>query len=350
MIARLRPHRLRRNLFRLIALTLPFLLFFLAGEIVLRVRGLTPFSPIPENIRVEPGGRFYATHPKLGYTLIPGHFRVTLPDGYSFEASQDEQAHRLTHPPDESGASDRKGIWIFGCSFTHGWGLNDAETYPWLLQEKLPRYEVVNFGTEGYGTIQGLIQFQEALREKRPEVAIIAYASFHDERNTFSRQIRKLAVVYNRLGPTVQPYVRLDHQGALNYYFTSTDEITFTEFPFMRYSSLMHYIEIRYNQLDAMLNRSHEASKALVREFAKLCSQHNVKLVVAGIISDPQTSDMLEYCKGLGISTLDMSVDLTKHENTNWPHDLHPSRHATEVYANRLASFLSDNVLSKEEN
>ena len=316
---------------------------------MLRMRGLTPFNPSPENFVVEPGGRFYTRHPKLGYTLIPGQFRITLPDGYAFEATHGEDTHRLTHPPNVDGEGGRKGIWIFGCSFTHGWGLNDADTYPWLLQEKMPQHEVLNFGTEGYGTIQGLIQFQEALREKRPEVAIIAYASFHDERNTFSRQIRKLAVVYNKLGPTVQPYVRLDQDNKLNYYFTSTDEITYTEFPFMRYSSLINYIEIRYTQLDALFHRSHEASKALIREFAKICAEQNIKLVVAGIVADAQTSEMLDYCRSLGISTLDMSVDLTQKENTNWPHDLHPSRKATEVYANRLVSFLTNNVLSDEQ-
>jgi hypothetical protein len=345
MMREARSYLHKKNLFRLIALTLPLILFFLAGEIVLRVRGLTPFSPSPENFMVEPGGRFYAQHGRLGYTLIPGHFRVTLPDGYSFEATHDRDTHRLTRPPGVDGFDGRRqGVWIFGCSFTHGWGLNDAETYPWLLQEKLPRHEVVNFGVEGYGTIQGLIQFQEALRDRSPEVAIIAYASFHDERNTFSRQIRKLAVVYNKLGPTMQPYVRLNQKGELDYYLTATGEIAYTEFPLMRHSSLITYFEIRYNQLDALLNRSHEASKALIREFANISKQRHVKLVVAGIVSDPQTAEMLEYCRGLGISTLDISVDLTKKENTNWPHDLHPSRRATEEYANRLAAFLSKSL------
>jgi hypothetical protein len=341
MIRETRSYLHKKNLFRLVGLLLPLVLFFLAAEIVLRVRGFAPFSPRPENFIVEPGGRFYARHPRLGYTLIPGRFRVTLPDGYSFEATHGEDTHRLTRPPGGDRFDGRKGVWIFGCSFTHGWGLNDAETYPWLLQEKLPGHEVVNFGVEGYGTIQGLIQYREALQNGTPEVAIIAYASFHDERNTFSRQTRKLAVVYNKLGPTIQPYARLNQKGALDYYFTATDEVAYTEFPLMRYSSLVTYLEVRYNQVDALLNRSHETSKALIREFADLSRQHRVKLVVAGIVSDRQTSDMLEYCRGLGISALDISVDLTKKENTNWPHDLHPSRRATEEYANRLAAFLS---------
>lgn len=343
MIRAARSYLHKKNLLRLVALLLPFVLFVLAAEIVLRARGWTPFSPQPENFIVEPGSRFYATHPRLGYTLIPGRFRVALPGGYSFEATHGEDTHRLTRPQGGDAARNgRKGVWIFGCSFTHGWGLNDAETYPWLLQEKLPSHEIMNFGVEGYGTIQGLIQFREALHDQTPEVAIIAYASFHDERNTFSRQTRKLAAVYNRLGPTVQPYARLNQKGGLDYYLTATDEITYTEFPLMRYSSLVTYFELRYNQLDALLNRSHETSKALIREFANLANQHHVKLVVAGIVSDPQTSDMLEYCEGLGIQTLDISVDLTKRENTNWPHDLHPSRRATEEYARRLAAFLKE--------
>jgi len=37
------------------------------------------------------------------------------------------------------------------------------KTFPWLLQERFPQYEVVNFGLNGYSTVQSLIQLREAL-------------------------------------------------------------------------------------------------------------------------------------------------------------------------------------------
>jgi hypothetical protein len=37
---------------------------------------------------------------------------------------------------------------VGGCSFTQGWGLDDTETYPWLLRPRLPDVGVRNFGSE----------------------------------------------------------------------------------------------------------------------------------------------------------------------------------------------------------
>ncbi len=63
---------------------------------------------------------------------------------------------------------------------------------PGWFKKKLPQYEIVNFGVSGYGTIHSLIQFQEALKTRTtPKIAIIAYAWFHDARNTFLRKRKK---------------------------------------------------------------------------------------------------------------------------------------------------------------
>src|SRR6185503_2200430 len=122
----------------------------------------------------------------------PGQLRLTLMNDYSFRVTHLSNGLRITHPLADPIAENRDQIWIFGCSFTHGFGVNDDGTYPWILQSRLTGYEIVNFGTDGYGSVQSLIQFEEALQAgRKPALVIVAYASFHDMRNAMTRLWRK---------------------------------------------------------------------------------------------------------------------------------------------------------------
>jgi len=95
---------------------------------------------------------------------------------------------------------------------------NDEETFPWLLQERLPGYEVVNFGFGAYGAVQSLLQFKEALKGKnKPKAVILAYLCAQDDWSTYSRNRRKLAASVHHGDPFVVPYARLDRDGTLRY-------------------------------------------------------------------------------------------------------------------------------------
>lgn len=232
----------RRKKFFFVCVSSVVLVIVLAvvSEVVLRLAGIGPWTKKDANIRVEPGGTFFFPHPTLGYTHIPGSFHVTLPDGYDFHVTHLPNTLRVTHPLDTyPSAGDKDEIWIFGCSFTHGWGLNDEDTYAWRLQEALPDYEVVNFGANGYGTLNSLIQFREALATKKPKIAVLAYASFHDARNTFLRKRRKSVAPWNNLGPLALPYASLDRDGKLHY---AMADVVYRPFPLMQRSALAHFI------------------------------------------------------------------------------------------------------------
>ncbi len=72
----------------------------------------------------------------LGYTHLPGKYYVTLNDNYTFVTTHKKNSLRITHPiADDSNYIDKSKIWIMGCSFTHGWSINDEETFAWLVQE-----------------------------------------------------------------------------------------------------------------------------------------------------------------------------------------------------------------------
>jgi hypothetical protein len=135
----------------------------------------------------------------------------------------------------------------------------------------------------------------------------------------------------------VQPYVRLNRQGELVYSFA---KVEYSEFPFMRQSALMHFLEQKYNQLQDRLCPSHKVSKALLLEFADLSREHKFNLVVAGMADYYLTREMMTFLEVKGINHVDISVNSSDDHYKNLPHDDHPNALANRLYADRLAAFL----------
>lgn len=344
---RLQPSRKKRLFFHLASLFIGVALSLLVAEAGARLMGYRPWSVKPADIVVEPGGRFFTPHSTLGYTHLAGEFKITLAGSYVFRASNLENTLRVTRPLDTySARRAEREVWVMGDSVTYGWSVNDWETYAWLLQEKLPEYEVVNFGVSGYGNIHSLIQLKEALQGGRttPAVVILAYASWMDVRNTFIRGRRKMLVASKSLGPVNQPYSRLSRDGRLEIFM---DTVEYREFPLMRYSALVHAVEEAYNSYEERHAESHEVTKAVLKEIIELCRAHRIELVVAGLTSDATTASIFDYCRGQGVETVDIYVDRLLKENNNLPYDSHPSALAHRRYAEKLEAFLRATILKR---
>ncbi|MGA9997554.1 MAG: hypothetical protein WBP93_19215 [Pyrinomonadaceae bacterium] len=341
-----RPPRSRKKRFLfygiylvlLIAITLPL------GEMMARLLGHKPWTSARDtNIRVEPSITFFTEHPTLGFAPRGGRVKFISPGRFEFSMTKLDNGLRITHPLETYHASEKKKeVWIFGCSFTQGWFLADNETYPWLLQEKLPRYEVVNYGVSGYGTLQSLIQLREALSEgKRPELVIVAYAGFHDQRNTLTRIWRKnISMAVSDIHAS--PYARLDWHGRLE---ISRQPLEYHGFPLRERYALAHALEKAYDNIAEHLYESHDVSKAILKEMLNLCRANGIKFVVAGISREDATADMLEYCHREGIPATDISIDLNIKENNNLPYDAHPSAVADRQYEQKLESFLCEKFI-----
>ena len=337
--------RRKKFLFQLIYYPVTALLIFSIAEAAARIKGYKPWTMKKPDIVVEPGGRLYRTDPMLGYTLLPGTFKVTLSGAYSYQITNLDNTLRVTHPLNTYPGHASKSIWIFGDSITYGQSVNDAETYCWLLQEKFPDYEVVNFGVMGYGTVQSLIQLRDALKDRdEPGLVVLTYASWQDIRNTAIRGWQKILVPSASLGLVTQPYARLSSEGRLE---ILTDPVLFREVPLMRYSAFIHALEESYDKYEERHSLSHEITKAVIKEISDSCKARGIELVVAGLTSDATTSDMLEYWKREGLRTVNIWVDfLNIKENNNLPYDSHPSAIAHQQYAQKLEVFLRRNVLS----
>jgi hypothetical protein len=332
-------------LFNVLLLVASIFVSFFAAEIILRIVGRTPWQINQNTITVEPGGKLFSKHPKLGYVQRPGKYKITLADGYSFIATHDATGFRITQPLSSyNSEEEKKEIWIFGDSMNYGWSLNDDEVYPWFLQEKLPKYKVVNFGVNGYGTLQSLIQFKEALQSgNKPAIAVINYGSFHDRRNTLLRERKKLiAGPWNSIGLMTQPYARFKDDNKLKYQFTSTEYI---EIPLIKVSALVNFIERVVNNFEEKINRSHDVTKEIIKDFSELAKENDVKLVLAGIWWDPLTKSMIDYCSDENILAVDISIDLDQPGKRNYPHDDHPVSEVHMDYCNMLLDYFNTNKL-----
>ncbi|MGO9274647.1 MAG: hypothetical protein ACLQOO_31195 [Terriglobia bacterium] len=95
------------------------------------------------------------------------------------------QGKRLTSLGPPSGPM----IVTTGCSFTFGFGLNDDDSWPWLLQEHLPDHDVVNVAAGGYGTDQALLAAERQVSRSPGPVAavLLGFADFQIERNRSSQ-------------------------------------------------------------------------------------------------------------------------------------------------------------------
>lgn len=76
----------------------------------------------------------------------------------------DEKGHRILPRAEPNPKAD---LFLFGCSFTFGEGLENDETWPWLLATRLgSQWQLINYATSGFGAQQMLYLIEEGEIEK----------------------------------------------------------------------------------------------------------------------------------------------------------------------------------------
>ena len=134
-------------------------------------RGLTDEEIIKRSV--------YVPHAKYGYVRKPGAHVFDTRTGYEYRMTIQQNGFRITRPDEQSsGGANRPQLWVMGCSFTLGGFLNDEESFPWLLQEAMPQFEVRNYGMGGWGTTHEYLLLKDLLeRGERPQVVAVTYAT-----------------------------------------------------------------------------------------------------------------------------------------------------------------------------
>lgn len=119
----------------------------------------------------------HGTDSVLGLKLLPGAYKVTYQNKYSILLTNNSNGYRITSTDSAKATEGHKHRFnIFGDSQAQGCGLNDEETFAWLLQKKLPQYEVNNYGSPGYGIANIVAQITSLPKPDTGDIFLLAYS------------------------------------------------------------------------------------------------------------------------------------------------------------------------------
>jgi hypothetical protein len=102
---------------------------------------------------------YYENDPILGWRLKPGVYRdlETIDGRIVHDVTYHIDADNRRRTPTGSGC-----VWFFGCSFTFGQGVEDAQTLPYRVGVLTGR-RAINFGTSAYGAQHMLAVLEHGL-------------------------------------------------------------------------------------------------------------------------------------------------------------------------------------------
>ncbi len=308
-------------------------------EFGFRMAGFEPWNPEEKNISIDPQTSFFQLDSMLGFKTRHGMFQFTHDDVFTWQTTNRTDGLRTTSAlwtPDS--LITKSQIWFMGGSFTYGWSVNDEETFSWQVQDAFPELEIVNFGIPGFGTLQSYLQLKQALQKgTKPDMLILVYASFHDQRNVSSRGWRKTLAPYNQLGPLKHPKASIGD----SFLVVEYPDFKYAPWPLMECSALIHFIEGRVNRLEENVADTKKVTLELILEMHRLCLESDTEFALATIMGDPSTKATAEHFEALGISVFDITVDTRLPEHNNLPYDSHPSAKAHKSYAHKIIKELN---------
>lgn len=312
------------------------IVLFTLAELLARSAGHGPYQLEGPQLELLPDGHLFERDELLGYRNTSGQYKIIQNGLLEFTATNNSDGHRITSTkPNDS----LPACWIFGCSFTYGWGVNDEESFPFQLQQRIPENQIINFGIPGQGIYQNLLALERELPKGRsPRTIVLAYADFHDERNVLSKNFAGVLARFNRLGPLKMPFVRLGEDGSLKR--RKPVDLHYNIWPLAQHSAFINAMQRTYvEQTDGQLN-AELVSLKLIEEFQGTCSSKGIRFILA-YIGDPKKVDsILGYCAQTGIEAIDISIDLSTKGASLLPLDPHPSAISHQEYAERTFEFL----------
>jgi hypothetical protein len=331
----------RRIVFSAILVGIMGLILAGVAETGARLQGHRPWNPEPRSTRLEPEGSFFDPHERYGYAMKPGSYTLILNDALTFQAKHNSAGYRETSfAPNDSLSQMNPQIWVVGGSYTYGWGVADEETFPSQMQKMLPGFLVHNFGVGGYGTLQNLYQLQDLLKQGiKPAYVILAYASFHDQRNTCNRYWMKAIAPQSVLEGLAFPMARLGPEEELVYGRTP---VAYTPYPGMGSSAFVHALEASRCKAEESELNSPEVSYRLIMEMGKLCEQNEITFIVAGLEPDDATQYMLSRVNAAQYFGRNIAINREEEGMSLMPHDPHPSPAGQRIYAEKLVQEIQE--------
>jgi hypothetical protein len=319
-------------------LSLLFLFLILIAESMLRIFGYHPWMPvyIEDEVIYKPYSPFYQDT-LLGYRMHKGNFYITYNNEFTFFITINDHGYRITKL-DSINFRNKKKICFLGDSFTLGSGLNDNETYPYIIQDSLFGYNVMNYAIPGYGVAN---IFNQIMYEVPPDSGdILIYAYFNQHNNRYERKVLKMLYAQPKLMGSMGYIVfSNDKEGRLIAEFQPYNYKMYLLSP---YSSIINLLEDGKNiLLDRSANlKSQSFAFEAIKRIDIACRKRGATFILAGIQRGDGTEKMLDFCKSNDILNVDIAVDLNDNTYNQMPYDNHPNAFSNKIFAQRIMDFL----------
>ena len=330
--------KILRNSAIVLILTLP------CAELAARIVGWRPYINQDFHVNAEPD-QWIIGDSLYGIRLNPGEYAISLEKAIHFTACHTNMGRREVPA---SGVEQYK-MFVFGCSFTYGYGVNDNEVFTNRLQEKYPDFEFTNFAVPGYGTVQSLMQLESELEKGNiPEVAILVYSKEHLERNALANSYRRaLKIGFARSSNVVDqtmwnarfPFKEINDD---QLHFVKWSEV-YTNWPGRETFAIVNAVQ---SSLDAKMGEDEMIgiTKKLLNSFIALCSANRIKPLLVNL-DDPNFAKHYPQVSMKAL-TANISFDFESPGLTNLPFDSHPNAKGHTFIAEKinraLATLLND--------
>ena len=327
--------------YRLIVALLWASVAFGSAELALRATGYAPLSP-QTRASILSTPQAYQKDSQLGWTLKPGphRFAPVSPQAPWTSATIESLGNRSTEP--QPLGHSGQTILFLGDSFTFGDGLNDNQTYPWLVQQALPRSRVLNFAVPGYGTCQALLELQNLSNkiDLRGAVIIYGFSQFQERRNLPDPRIAWEFASVSTNGEYYAPQCSLDERGAL----AVTDAVTFTApaVAFTRRSAVLR--RAMHSGLDAwgalMPQKARPVTFELLRQMREVAGKIGAAFYVLLQRFTTARDEYEQFLAGQKISAIDGSHPGEDRPEMQLAGDRHPNAAMNAVFAERVLEEL----------
>lgn len=286
---------------------------------------VSPTDPTIVDVIPLQNNNLFIADTKLGFTTSPGKYKIILTKKSQQKklislVSLNEKGYRF---PYKNINDYDKHIWLFGCSYSWGWGLNDDEIFTNKTQKNIKTHKIHNYSLPAYGNIHYLIQLKTMLKEEHtPTMAIFMYNYFHPFRNIAApSRLRNIETLGKDLN---HPAGYISNGNKLK---IKMIPIKFTEEkdPTVEYAKLI--------------------TQQIFSEIKTICEQNNITAVI-GLQDIAPDDSMISFFKSNNFKLFNMNLDLNKPKMRNYPFDAHPSAKAHSKYAAMLTKHLKQNEIT----
>lgn len=315
--------------------------FAIAGEAVTLGLGVKPFQPrFGVNLWADlddglgwvnkPNSRFYQAH--------VGEYMTFLEDG-----------RRAAYAGESRQASKKPEILLIGGSTVQGAGVKDSDTFGWFLAQRLPGFNIRNFGVGGYGTYQSMLMMEKLLAESDTSPALVVYGLIPDHLN---RNVVTYGWVSNFSNARGQRYMP-PNVSLKDGHFRESPLTIIDNWPFEEYSSLITFLHDQMLKFKLSDRRRYVApvTNAVLGHMKRLADHFGTKILIVTMAKFRGREEVRNWRKidifmrETGIRHIDCAnPDFGIDPSLQPPNDGHPNGIVHAEFGQCVASWVRKNA------